>query len=395
MASISIREIGKSFVDSAGRSTHVLRNLSLEIGDGEFLTLLGPSGCGKSTLIKIIAGLESQSAGSIEIGGRAVDRLHPKQRNVAMVFQSYALYPHMTVAGNLALPLRMRRLSKLQRLPGIGGWMPGSRQVNASIMQDVAEVAKALELSHLLDRKPGQLSGGQRQRVALARAMVRHPAAFLMDEPLSNLDAKLRVQMRTEIAELHRKLGATFVYVTHDQTEAMTMSDRVAIMFDGEIVQVGTPQALYAAPANRRVAEFIGSPKINVIEGVVRASDCIEVAGAILPISCALAPGEHASIGLRPEALSLVERAGPMTFVGRLQRVEHMGSDLYVYFHVLGQHNPLVLRTAPQRAYGLTPDAMIHVAPSLDSMLLFDKAGTAVRSELTSSALFTSFRSHR
>lgn len=392
MAQISIRNISKEFEDRAGRPTRVLRNLSLDVVDGEFLTLLGPSGCGKSTLIRTIAGLEPQSEGSIAIDGASVDHLLPKQRNVAMVFQTYALYPHMTVAANLAMPLRMRRLSRLQRLPLIGRWLPGSGAIRDSIARDVAEVARSLELAHLLERKPGQLSGGQRQRVALARAMVRHPSVFLMDEPLSNLDAKLRVQMRAEIAELHRKLGTTFVYVTHDQTEAMTMSDRVAVMFDGEIVQVGPPQALYAAPVNRKVAEFIGSPRINLIEGTVRSREVIEAAGAALPVGCELAPGDHVMLGFRPEALLLADRAGPATLVGRLQRVEHTGSDLYVYFHVLGQQEPLVLRTTPQRAGSLEPDSVIHVAPALDLALLFDRTGAAVPRGETN---ITSLRSHR
>jgi multiple sugar transport system ATP-binding protein len=378
MARISIQRIGKTYVDAAGHSTSVLRGLSLEVIDGEFLTLLGPSGCGKSTLIKIIAGLEPQSSGSVRINGEVVDALRPKQRDVAMVFQSYALYPHMTVRGNLELPLKMRRMSPGQRLPGIGCWMRGYRGVQASIDRDVCEVAGALELSHLLDRKPGQLSGGQRQRVALARAMVRHPAVFLMDEPLSNLDAKLRVQMRAEITELHRRLGATFIYVTHDQTEAMTMSDRVAVMFDGEIVQVGTPQALYAAPTNRRVAEFIGNPAINLIESVVRSSGSIDAAGCSLPIGCALPPGSPVTLGLRAEALHLADRPGSLTFVGRLHRVENVGSDSFVYFNVLGRQDPLVLRTTPQRAGQLEADSVIHVVPALEHARLFARDGAAV-----------------
>jgi multiple sugar transport system ATP-binding protein len=289
------------------------------------------------------------------VDSKEVDRLRPKQRDVAMVFQSYALYPHMSVAANLALPLKMRRMNALQRMPWVGPLMPGYRGRNSLICRDVADVAKSLELSDLLERKPGQLSGGQRQRVALARAMVRHPAVFLMDEPLSNLDAKLRVQMRAEITELHRKLGTTFVYVTHDQTEAMTMSDRVAVMFDGMIHQVGAPQALYAEPTNRTVAEFIGSPRINMIEGILRSADVVEAAGAKLIMGCELAPGSPVLVGLRPEALQLVDRAGPMNIAGRLQRIEHTGSDVFVYFHALGQSDPLVLRTTPQRAARSAP----------------------------------------
>jgi multiple sugar transport system ATP-binding protein len=259
MAGVSVRAVSKAF-----GSTQVLKSISLDVAEGEFLTLLGPSGCGKSTLLRLIAGLDAQDSGTIFIGQAQVDALRPKQRNVAMVFQSYALYPHMTVAQNMALPLRMRRLSRAQRLPLLGRLLPGTSAISKSIEAEVARTAAALGMDHLLDRKPGQLSGGQRQRVAVGRAMVRQPAVFLMDEPLSNLDAKLRVQMRSEIKELHHRLGITFIYVTHDQSEAMTMSDRVAVMLDGELIQVAPPQAIYADPVDRRVAEFIGSPKINM-----------------------------------------------------------------------------------------------------------------------------------
>jgi multiple sugar transport system ATP-binding protein len=255
---VSVRSLTKSF-----GNIPVLKDISLDAAAGEFLTLLGPSGCGKSTLLRIIAGLEAQDLGSVSIGERTVDGVRPKLRDVAMVFQSYALYPHMTVGENMALPLKMRRLRPWQRLPLIGKFMPGSRRISKDIMREVTAVAEAIEIAALLDRKPGQLSGGQRQRVAVGRAMVRRPAVFLMDEPLSNLDAKLRVQMRAEIKELHRKLGITFLYVTHDQAEAMTLSDRVAVMLDGELLQVAPPQEIYANPANRRVAEFVGVPKIN------------------------------------------------------------------------------------------------------------------------------------
>ena len=218
MATISIEGVRKSF-----GPVEVLKDISLEIADGEFLTLLGPSGCGKSTLLRIVAGLERNDAGAIAIGGRRVDELPARDRDIAMVFQSYALYPHMTVAENIGLPLSMRRMNVWQRLPWLGSLLPGTAAARKTIARDVAEAAQALEIGPLLGRKPGQLSGGQKQRVALGRAMVRHPAAFLLDEPLSNLDAKLRVQMRTELTELQRRLGATMIYVTHDQAEAMTM----------------------------------------------------------------------------------------------------------------------------------------------------------------------------
>src|SRR5262245_53110708 len=319
MAAVTLSEIRKSF-----GAVSVLKGVSLAIGKGEFLTLLGPSGCGKSTLLRVIAGLEAQDSGSVAIGERIVDALRPKRRNVAMVFQSYALYPHMTVAGNLALPLRMRHLSRTQRLPWIGGLLPGAREKAAEIGRAVEKTANALEIGHLLERKPSQLSGGQRQRVAVGRAMVREPAVFLMDEPLSNLDAKLRVQMRAEIKDLHLRLGATFIYVTHDQSEAMTLSNRVAVMLEGELLQVGSPQQIYADPADRRVAEFIGSPRINMLSGVVRDTGWVDVAGTSLPLSSGLPPAATVVLGLRPEALLLVEGRRAGTIAGAVRFVEHL-----------------------------------------------------------------------
>jgi multiple sugar transport system ATP-binding protein len=279
LAKIGFRSIRKSFGDTA-----VLHDVSLDIGDGEFMTFVGPSGCGKTTLLRILAGLEVQDSGEVRLGERVVDRLPPKQRDIAMVFQSYALYPYMTVAENIALPLTMRRLSAWQRLPLLGRFIGTADSIRRGIDADVTQTAMALGLERLLSRRPGQLSGGQRQRVALGRAMVRHPSAFLMDEPLSNLDAKLRVQARTEISELHRRIGGTFVYVTHDQVEAMTMSDRVAVMIDGRLLQVAAPQRLYAEPDDLRVAEFIGSPRINTLDGIVDESGRVVVLGQALPV---------------------------------------------------------------------------------------------------------------
>jgi multiple sugar transport system ATP-binding protein len=389
MASVKLQNIGKSFGD-----VRVLHDVSLDIQDGEFLTLLGPSGCGKSTLLRIIAGLEQQSGGSVVIGDRAVDRLAPKDRDVAMVFQTYALYPHMTVAANLSLPLLMRRLNSWQRLPLVGPLLPGTRAERATISREVREMAASLELQHLLERKPSQLSGGQRQRVALARAMVRQPAVFLMDEPLSNLDSKLRAQMRAEITQLRRKVAATFVYVTHDQLEAMTLSDRVAVMFDGRIVQLGSPQALYAQPATRQVAEFIGSPSINLIEGIVQGDGLIQVAGTQFGVQRGIAAaGTRLTVGIRPEAMHLVERSGPGVLTGRVQRTEYAGSDLLVHFHVLGHAESLVLRTDPRHnTAALRADATIHVAVPREQMLIFDANGKALRAEIPT---VTHLRSHR
>src|SRR4029079_19392797 len=279
MASVELQSIGKRFGGTPVRS-----GIDLAVADGEFLTLVGASGCGKSTLIRIIAGLEPQSAGSVRIGGASVDHLRPHERHVAMVFQSYALYPHMRVFANMALPLTMTRLNLFERLPLLRLLSPRRRGVMAGISQQVHAVARQLQIESLLDRRPSQLSGGERQRGAPGRRIAREAGAFLMDEPLSNLDAKLRVHMRSELAELHARLGVTFIYVTHDQVEAMTMSARVAMMDSGTILQLGKPDDLYARPANVKVAQFIGTPAINLLPARVGAAGPVELFGADLPI---------------------------------------------------------------------------------------------------------------
>ncbi|KUM26965.1 glycerol-3-phosphate ABC transporter ATP-binding protein [Mesorhizobium loti] len=381
MSGITIRNIGKSF-----GATRVLHDVSLSIADGEFLTLLGPSGCGKSTLLRILAGLEVQDTGSIEIGGRVVDGVRPKRRDVAMVFQSYALYPHMSVAANIALPLRMRRLSRAQRLPLIGRWLPGSGPVMSGIEMEVSRTAEALGIAHLLNRKPGQLSGGQRQRVAVGRAMVRHPAVFLMDEPLSNLDAKLRVQMRAEIKDLHKRLGVTFVYVTHDQAEAMTLSDRVVVMRDGEMLQVAPPQEIYADPNDIRVAEFLGSPKINMVDATMRQPGLIDLAGCALSVACEMAPGSNFTVGIRPEAFQFAEHAGPGVITGSVRMVEHMGSDLFVYLDPSGLEQPLIARLSAERAPHIVTGQTLNVSVRSDQLLVFNRDGRRVRARDISSA---------
>lgn len=296
-----------------------------------------------------------------------------------MVFQSYALYPHMTVAHNMALPLKMRRLSRWERLPFIGKMLPGTAATLAEIDAEVARTAKALGLDSLLDRKPGQLSGGQRQRVAVGRAMVREPAVFLMDEPLSNLDAKLRVQMRAEIKELHQRLGVTFIYVTHDQSEAMTLSDRVAVMLGGELLQVAPPQEIYADPNDRRVAEFIGSPKINMLDATVRQDGQFDVAGSVLSLDLDCQAGSCLVLGIRPEAFFLSERAGAGCFTGSVRLVEHMGSDLYVHLDVPGAVEPLVTRLLVERAPDVAIGQTLHVGVQQDRVLLFERDGRRVR----------------
>ena len=333
MAKVELQNLKKSF-----GTVEVLSDINLTINDGEFLTLVGPSGCGKSTLIRIIAGLEPQTSGSISIDGLSIDHLRPHERRVAMVFQSYALYPHMSVFANIALPLTMTALNLSERLPLVRLLSPRRRKVMEQIGREVKAIAAQLQIEPLLSRKPAQLSGGQRQRVALGRAMVRHPAAFLMDEPLSNLDAKLRVHMRSELAELHQRLGATFIYVTHDQVEAMTMSDRVAMMEAGQILQLGTPDELYARPASIQVAQFIGSPTINLLPARVCGDGMVELCGKPLPIRSGLAAGSSVTLGIRPEALQPAAAGEPSphqaSFTVRLRRSEHLGSEKILYFDV-------------------------------------------------------------
>ncbi|MBZ6078429.1 ABC transporter ATP-binding protein [Microvirga puerhi] len=335
MARVELRALAKSF-----GAVPVLSGIDLDIADGEFLTLIGPSGCGKSTLIRMIAGLEPQTSGSISIGGVSIDHLRPHERRVAMVFQSYALYPHMSVFSNIALPLTMQRLSLWERLPLIKLLSSRRRRVMPEIAREVRAIAEQLQIEHLLDRRPARLSGGQRQRVALGRAMVRHPDVFLMDEPLSNLDAKLRVHMRTELAELHQRLKTTFIYVTHDQVEAMTMSDRVAMMDAGRILQLGTPTELYERPINIKVASFIGSPAINLLKAKVGHDGYIELMDRRLTLQTPLEPGADVTLGIRPEAMfpasSEEIRTGRASLPASLRRKENLGSEFILHFDVAG-----------------------------------------------------------
>jgi multiple sugar transport system ATP-binding protein len=322
MAEIVLEHVNKSYPDGAT----AVRDLNITIADGEFLILVGPSGCGKTTTLNMIAGLEDISSGELRSGGERVNEKPPKDRDIAMVFQSYALYPHMTVRQNIAFPLTLAKMKK------------------ADIAQKVEETAETLGLTELLDRKPSQLSGGQRQRVAMGRAIVRHPKAFLMDEPLSNLDAKLRVQMRGEIARLQKRLGTTTVYVTHDQTEAMTLGDRVVVMHGGVAQQIATPDELYERPANLFVAGFIGSPAMNFFPATLTPN------GLTLPFGEVLLPPEvqatiathpkpdNVIVGVRPEHLAdaaLIDgyqRISALVFNGKVDLVESLGADKYVYF---------------------------------------------------------------
>jgi multiple sugar transport system ATP-binding protein len=309
MASVHFEGVGKVFPDA----TVALEDFDLDVADGEFVVLVGPSGSGKSTALRILAGLEDATTGTVRIGERVVNHVEPKDRDVAMVFQSYALYPHMTVQDNIGFPLRMRR------------------EPRPHIRERVAETAGRLDIGALLARRPRQLSGGQRQRVALGRAIVRDPHAFLMDEPLSNLDAKLRVEMRAYIAHLHQRLGKTVVYVTHDQVEAMTMGDRVAILRDGRLEQVDAPQALYDRPATLFVAAFMGSPAMNLLRGRI-AGATLELGGARLPLPNGL-PEQDVIVGIRPEALHPAARGEP-AIEGRVELLESLGSDVLAHLEV-------------------------------------------------------------
>ena len=357
MASISFKNVTKTY---DGATSPVVPNLNLEIKDKEFIILVGPSGCGKSTTLRMIAGLETITEGELFIGDRVVNKVPPKDRDIAMVFQNYALYPHMNVYKNISFGLNLRKEDK------------------AEIDRRVHEAAKILDLEHLLTRKPKELSGGQRQRVALGRAMVRKPSVFLLDEPLSNLDAKLRTSMRTEIAKLHQKLDITFVYVTHDQTEAMTMGDRIVVMKEGVIQQFDTPQVLYDTPANLFVAGFIGSPQMNFMNAVIRKEGdklYAETEGSkhLIPDSkkAALTPyvGKTMVMGLRPEDfLSQEKLAADNTLAGKMSFSELLGADYHL--HVSLQNTQLIVKVP---ADGKAPaKGAYNVAANMDKAHFFD-----------------------
>jgi multiple sugar transport system ATP-binding protein len=318
VAEIELENITKRFADGS----LAVDSISLSIGDGEFVILVGPSGCGKSTTLNMIAGLEDITEGELRIGGKVVNDKAPKDRDIAMVFQSYALYPHMTVRENMAFALKLAKTPK------------------EVIDQKVQEAARILDLTEHLDRKPANLSGGQRQRVAMGRAIVRDPAAFLMDEPLSNLDAKLRVQMRTEVARLQKRLGTTTVYVTHDQTEAMTLGDRVAVMRSGVLQQVGSPKELYDDPVNLFVAGFIGSPAMNFMPATLEGGTLRTKLGAVtLPDEMRRALEQRGGdremiLGIRPESFEV--RSHGVTFSASIDVLESMGSDVFAYFTMEG-----------------------------------------------------------
>ncbi|RVT83376.1 sn-glycerol-3-phosphate ABC transporter ATP-binding protein UgpC [Rhodobacteraceae bacterium CCMM004] len=344
MAEVTIRDLRKSY-----DTTEVLHGLDIDIADGEFVVLVGPSGCGKSTLLRMIAGLEGITSGTIAIGDRVVNNLRPSDRDIAMVFQNYALYPHKTVASNMAFALRMRRMPK------------------AEIAERVRRAAEILGLTPYLDRYPRALSGGQRQRVAMGRAIVRDPQVFLFDEPLSNLDAKLRVQMRTEIRELHQRLKTTTVYVTHDQIEAMTMADKIVVLQGGHIEQIGSPLDLYDRPANRFVAGFIGSPSMNLLPARVSAGGLAEVAGTTVPVEGGR-PGREVTWGIRPEHLSLADDG----LAAQVGVVEPTGSETHVVARLGHDGSGQEITAVFRERHALSPGQPIHLRPAAGHGYLFD-----------------------
>jgi len=357
VATVTFTKASRSY---PGSNHPAVDALDLEIADGEFLVLVGPSGCGKSTTLRMLAGLEPVDTGYVHIGETDVTMLPPRDRDIAMVFQSYALYPHMTVAENIGFHLKNKRIPKPE------------------IDQRVREAARLLDLDDYLDRKPAKLSGGQRQRVAMGRAIVREPQVFLMDEPLSNLDAKLRVQTRTQIAALQRRLGVTTVYVTHDQVEAMTMGDRVAVLRDGVLQQCATPRELFTRPANTFVAGFIGSPAMNMLQCTATA-DGLTYGSMTLPLSPAQRGGltsDRVTIGVRPESLKMGDEGLEATILA----VEELGSDSFVYCTPIGNEDiSLVARTD-----GLNmsqPGTKVHLMPDVAAMHVFD-AASGVRLEV-------------
>ncbi|MFT4235080.1 MAG: sn-glycerol-3-phosphate ABC transporter ATP-binding protein UgpC [Microbacterium sp.] len=350
MATVTFDEATRLY---PGGTRPAVDKLNLDIADGEFLVLVGPSGCGKSTSLRMLAGLEEVNEGRILIGDRDVTDVPPKDRDIAMVFQNYALYPHMTVAENMGFALKIAGVSKDERA------------------KRVEEAAKLLDLGDYLSRKPKALSGGQRQRVAMGRAIVREPQVFLMDEPLSNLDAKLRVQTRTQIASLQRRLGVTTVYVTHDQTEALTMGDRIAVLKDGLLQQVGTPRDLYEKPQNEFVAGFIGSPAMNLFPVDV-AQGGVQFGSSIVPVEASAlnkATGSKVTIGIRPEDL-ILGPAGGEGLQARVDLVEELGADGYLYGHVEGAEKQIVVRV-DGRSHPIAGD-VVSLLPQPDHIHVFD-----------------------
>ena len=355
MSGLSLRSVRKAY-----GAVEVIKGVDLEIESGEFVVFVGPSGCGKSTLLRMIAGLEDITGGKLSIGGKVVNDVDPSQRGIAMVFQSYALYPHMTVRENMGFALRFAGRNKDE------------------IAAQVAEAARILELGQLLDRKPKDLSGGQRQRVAIGRAIVRHPEVFLFDEPLSNLDADLRVHMRIEIARLHKELATTIIYVTHDQVEAMTLADKIVVLRSGIVEQVGAPLTLYDDPDNLFVAGFIGSPKMNFLAGKVKGNQIVlpEFGNQTIPLTKMILPpldGDTVTVGIRPDAF---KRGGDATLNLTVEIVEHLGDESYAYARQAGGQ---VVTISVHDGRALRPGQTISATFDPAKALLFDKGGKRIR----------------
>ncbi len=355
MSSVTLRQVRKAF-----GAHEVIKGVDFDIEPGEFIVFVGPSGCGKSTLLRMIAGLEEVTSGDLSIGGRRMNDVDPSERGIAMVFQSYALYPHLTVRENMGFALRFAKKPKDE------------------IERQVLEAARILELEPLLDRKPGQLSGGQRQRVAIGRAIVRHPQVFLFDEPLSNLDAELRVHMRLEVARLHQKLGATIIYVTHDQVEAMTLADRIVVMRSGIVEQVGAPLELYDDPDNTFVAGFIGSPRMNFLKAVTSKSklsfpDHGNVQIPLPKLRSALAEGTQVTAGIRPDYF---KRGGNAKLPVKVEIVEHMGGETFVHGRVSDSD---VLTIASDDGRDLKSGDVLEARFDPARVLLFDQSGKRLR----------------
>jgi len=359
MASVSFKNISKKYSEDVS----VIKGVDFTIEDGEFVVFVGPSGCGKSTLLRMVAGLEDITGGEIHIGGELANDVHASQRGIAMVFQSYALYPHMSVRQNMGFALKMAGRPK------------------AEIEERVGKAADILQISHLLDRKPKALSGGQRQRVAIGRAIVRQPKVFLFDEPLSNLDASLRQNMRVELSKLHRELGTTMIYVTHDQVEAMTLADRIVVFNGGVVQQVGSPLELYDRPANLFVAGFLGAPKMNFLQGkLASGSAAITLPGdEHLPAAADVArgtAGRDVTLGIRPEHLRLAEESDAAALQARVTLVEHLGDQMLAYLKVAGIAEDLCMKL-PGHAVKLSYGDQVRVAFPPQQCLLFDHAGDA------------------
>ena len=358
MVAVSLSNVSKSF-----GKTEVLKTINLDVGDGEFVVFVGPSGCGKSTLLRIICGLEEVTGGTVAMAGEVVNDVSPADRGIAMVFQNYALYPHMTVAENMGYALRLAGVDQ------------------ADIRARVNAAAQVLRLDALLGRKPRELSGGQRQRVAIGRAIVRDPRLFLFDEPLSNLDAALRVDMRAEIAALKERLGSTMIYVTHDQIEAMTLADKIVVMNAGHIEQTGSPLDLYRKPANRFVAGFLGSPRMNFIPATINATGQPETGrGCIFPVRADAVKGTSVTVGIRAEHTTLCPPAQTGALSGQVRMIEHLGSDVFVHLNVDDVPEAVILRVSGEEKIGI--GETLGFVPDPPSLHVFNAEGLRIGIEL-------------